>query len=153
MRLHMFATALIIAGAVPAFADPSQGPAGACRADETPAAATDICAGAASVQHAPRAMVILLPEYGALGDIHGARGPDPHARELREIALAASIGNHEKALIGARAVRKFGVTAEAVQDAVDQAQVHTGSQRVAKRRFFVIEHEQSGGEPGWENSQ
>jgi hypothetical protein len=153
MRKAALATVFILAGGYPALGDPLRTDAAPCAADPQRIQSEAACPVQMQDQQRTKTVMILPPGPGLPGDIHGGRGPDPHARELREIAMAASVGNLETSLIDARELYKFGVTREAVQDALDQAQMHTGNLRAAKRRFFVIEQEQSGSEPGWENSQ
>jgi hypothetical protein len=153
MRNAALVTVIILASGYPALGDPLRTDAAPCAADPQRIQSEAACPAQTQDVQRAKTVMILPPVPGLPGDIHGGRGPDPHARELREIAMAASVGNLEKSLIGTRELHDVGVTREAVQDAIDQAQMHTGNLRAAKRRFFVIEQAQPGGEPGWENSQ
>ncbi len=60
-------------------------------------------------------------------DIFGGRGPREHVRELRALAVYASIGNRDAVEILSRHLRKFGVTRAEIQDAIDAAQLHPSS--------------------------
>jgi alkylhydroperoxidase/carboxymuconolactone decarboxylase family protein YurZ len=147
-------TASILAWATSAQADPLHSEAGACNTDARDAAYQTTCPPQAQAPTEVQHVLILTPAPAMLGDITGARGPDPNARELREIAVAAAIGNDEKVLIASRSLHKFGVSREAVQEAISQVQLHTGSLRAANRRFFVLEGDRRPDpEQGWENSQ
>jgi hypothetical protein len=154
MRIHAaLVTALIVAGIPLALADPLNPDASACNATPAESSSFADCAAQASVPETGRSVVILMPGTAILGDVLGARGPDPHSRELREIAVATATGNIEKAEIITRELHQFGVSRETVREFVDQAQLHTGSTRPAKRRFFVSPSDLHDIEPGWENSQ
>jgi hypothetical protein len=151
MRVHAaLVTAFILAGGHSALADPLRADPGACGTDPNAGPPAASCATQAQ---APKAVIILVPSPALLGDVLGARGPDPHAHELREIALAASIGDLEKVELAAHRLRKFGVTREAVREVIDQAQLHTASMRPANKRFFVPDRGLPEVEAGWENSQ
>lgn len=151
MRLHtaLFATVMVASSPL-ALADPISPDVAAC-AGVAPASAPP--ASCAAQPPASRSVVILLPGHDVLGDVHGARGPGVHARELREIAVAAATGNHEKAERVTKELHQFGVSRVAVREFIDQAKLHTGSTRPAKRRFFVTPSDGPEVEPGWENSQ
>ncbi len=82
-----------------------------------------------ATQQLPQALNILprdLPR-DLPGDIFGGRGPYQHARELRALALYASIGNRDAVEILSRRLRKFGVTRVEIQDAIDGAKLHPSS--------------------------
>ena len=152
MRIHTaLISAFILAGSTSLLADPLHTEALACGTDQQGTDSIARCT--AEAQQTPHGVLILAPDPAMLGDITGGRGPDTHARELREMAVAAAIGNDDRVLIGARQLHKFGVTREAVREVIDQAQLHTGSVKTANRRFFVVGPELPAVEPGWENSQ
>ncbi len=154
MRIHAaLISAFILAGSTSLLADPLHTEALACGADQQGTESIARCTMPAEAQQTPQSVIIFVPDPAMLGDITGARGPDTHARELREMAVAAAIGNDDRVLISARQLHKFGVTRDAVREAIDQAQLHAGSLKTANRRFFVVQPELPAVEPGWENSQ
>ncbi len=73
------------------------------------------------------ALPIIEPGPEPLGDIFGGRGPNPHLRELADIAIHESTGNKDAAEIVARGLRKFGVTREEMQSAINSIKLHDGS--------------------------
>jgi alkylhydroperoxidase/carboxymuconolactone decarboxylase family protein YurZ len=85
--------------------------------------------GATAIPQPQQGTAVLLagPGPNAIGDIVGGRGPDAHTAELRAIAVYASVGNRDAVEILSRRLRKFGVTAADIQDAIDQIKLHAGS--------------------------
>lgn len=76
------------------------------------------------------AKIDLAPVYfGQFSDLEGGRGPDPHGRQLANIASAAAFGNRDAAEIGSVELRRAGVTREAIQDAIEWTKVHDGPAR------------------------
>jgi len=63
-------------------------------------------------------------------DLEGGHGPDPHARELGNIAAAAAFGNRDAVEIASSSLRRSGVTREDIQEAIDWTKVHHGPARV-----------------------
>ncbi len=72
---------------------------------------------------APPAPTVIDP----LGDVRGARGPGLHSRELAAIAIYTATGDRDAADRLTRELRKFGVTAEEIQAAIDSYRLHDGS--------------------------
>jgi alkylhydroperoxidase/carboxymuconolactone decarboxylase family protein YurZ len=66
----------------------------------------------------------LHPGQSAAGDIVGARGPNPHARELTQIAIYASVGNADGVAMLTSQLRERGVSREAIRRAINQTNVH-----------------------------
>jgi hypothetical protein len=66
----------------------------------------------------------LSPAPETAGDVLGGRGPNPHARELRDIAIYESIGNRDGAEMVAAQLRQFGISHQAIQRSVDRIKVH-----------------------------
>lgn len=83
---------------------------------------------APSAEEQQSAIALAGPAFtpGPLGDILGALGPNPHARELAQIALAAGADNRDAVQMISSRIRKFGVTSAEIQDAIDQTQLHAG---------------------------
>ena len=65
----------------------------------------------------------LRPSQDA-GDVLGGRGPNPHARELRKIAVYESIGNEDGAAMLSDQLHQFGVTRQTIQRVVDHTKLH-----------------------------
>jgi hypothetical protein len=63
-------------------------------------------------------------------DLEGGRGPDPHVRELGNIAAAAAFGNRDAVEITSSSLRRSGVTREDIQEAIDWTKVHHGPARL-----------------------
>jgi hypothetical protein len=73
------------------------------------------------------AEIDVAPLYlGQFSDLEGGRGPDPHERQLANIAAAAAFGNRDAAEIASGDLRRSGVTREAIEDAIDWTKVHRG---------------------------
>ena len=70
---------------------------------------------------------LAMPAPDALGDIMGARGPEAHHRELAAIAIDNASGNRDAAEILSQRLRKFGVTRDDIQNAIDGLKLHAGS--------------------------
>lgn len=96
-----------------------------------------------------RADIVLRPAPEAPNDIVAGRGPNPHAREYRQIAIYDSIGNEDGAAIVAGQLRTSGVSKQTIERGVSQAKVHATS-RSASPRQSTIDADQ---ETGWEASQ
>lgn len=77
----------------------------------------------AAANAAPDASVF-HPGRGSAGDIVGARGPNPHARELTQIAIYASIGNTDGVAMLTSQLRARGVSHETIRRAVNRINVH-----------------------------
>ena len=112
-------------------------------------------APAARIAGGARTKALLLrPDPAAPGDILGARGPGEHARELRQIAIATSLGNDGEAARLKAELHQFGVSREAVQDYLDRAMVHgDGSHAARKVRPMPMAPEIMPEATGWEASQ
>ena len=81
----------------------------------------------------------LLPTPDPLGDITGARGPNPHALLIAQYAVYASIGNRDGMQVISDQLRQFGVTREELADFADHATLHTGSPRQPSRTVLQME--------------
>ena len=81
----------------------------------------------------------LLPTPDPLGDITGARGPNPHALLIAQYAVYASIGNRDGMQVISDQLRQFGVTREELADFADHATLHTGSPRQPSRTVSRME--------------
>ncbi len=68
----------------------------------------------------------LRPSQDA-GDVLGGRGPNPHARELRNIAIYESIGNRDGVAMLSDQLHQFGVTRQTIQRVVDHTRLHDGT--------------------------
>ncbi len=55
-----------------------------------------------------------------IGDIKGGSGHAGNGWELLHIAIYASVGNRDAVEISSNRLRKFGLTREAMQDAIDR---------------------------------
>jgi hypothetical protein len=98
--------------------------------------------------------VVIIAPSPALGDILGGRGPEPHVRELRELALAAAMtGQGGPARIAARRSYKFGLTREKLQEIVDGNRLHDSHMRAPSPRLLHMPRDLPEVEPGWEHSQ
>jgi hypothetical protein len=73
---------------------------------------------------APQVMLAPLAFGQQLSEVEDGRGADPHARELANIAVSASIGNRDAVEIASSQLRKFGVTREEIQDALERTKLH-----------------------------
>lgn len=67
--------------------------------------------------------------FGQFSDLEGGRGPDPHARQLTDIAVSAAFGNRDAVEIASGQLRKSGVTREAIAEAIDWTHVHDAPAR------------------------
>lgn len=82
-------------------------------------------------------VLALQPNVAAPGDIVGGHGPSVHSRELREIALAADLGDNDRVDMLTKQVRKFGVTREAIQHYQDRVRLHgDGSRTLPQSQQF-----------------
>jgi hypothetical protein len=75
---------------------------------------------------APNLALIAQPREAG-SDIVAGRGPNPHARELRSIAIHESVGNRQGAEITASSLHQFGISRQAIAHAVDRTKVHATS--------------------------
>jgi hypothetical protein len=73
-------------------------------------------------------IALTIPRPDTLGDIMAGRGPDPNRRDLATIAIDNATGNKDAAEILSRRLRKFGVTRDDVQNAIDGLKLHAGSE-------------------------
>lgn len=64
--------------------------------------------------------------FGQFADGEAGHGPNPHARELANIAVFDSVGNRDAVEIVSTQLRKFGVTREEIQDAIASTKLHGG---------------------------
>lgn len=90
--------------------------------------------------------LVMRPSAGSPTDIVGGRGPNPHARELRDIAIYEAIGNRDGAEILTSQLKEFGVTRQTIQRSIDRTNVHAGVSRANHGPAAEIE-------AGWEASQ
>ena len=149
------AAALVLATGLPAAGQ--QLPPGAdlsCLQQLPPGQPADtVCHTSALAPQAARPAVILAPTPGEPADIVAGRGPEPHARELREIVLATITGQHERARMVARQAEKFGLTEDRVQDVLDGTRFHYSASVRAVPRLRIPQELLPEVEPGWEHSQ
>lgn len=81
----------------------------------------------ASSRANPRAhpdIILLDPSSPTAGDIVGGHGPNPYMRELKQIAIYASIGNKEGVAMLVNQLRERGVSREAIRGAISRINVH-----------------------------
>jgi hypothetical protein len=142
-----FVLALLQAASLPLAAEPVAGGAAHCQARLAQSCPTSQRARI----EMPR--VVIIPPNPALGDIMGGRGPEPHVRELREIAIAAATGRIEHMRIAARRAHKFGLMPETLQEVVDGTRLHESHMRAPSPRLLRIPLDLPEIEPGWEHSQ
>jgi Carboxymuconolactone decarboxylase family len=125
VRAAVLTASVFIAGAVLA-ADANQ--SARCEYNETHAGQTvrfDRCATIARGQTAREPQYLYAPiSVDHMGDFGGARGPDPHARDLTNIAVSASLGDRDAMEIASSRLRQFGVTREQIQDAIERTRLH-----------------------------
>ena len=95
-------------------------------------------------------ILVLRPASDVPGDIVGARGPDPHARELNAIAIYGATGNRDGAEILAAELAQFGIGRDDVQRSVEWVHVHGHSGRPATVKATGSERH---AEIDWEASQ
>ena len=72
------------------------------------------------------APIILGFGLDALADITGGHADPGRRSQLLQIAIYASLGNREAMEIAMNRLRKFGLTREAVQEAIDWAKLDVG---------------------------
>ena len=94
----------------------------------------------------------MQPAPGVPGDVFGARGPNPHARELRDIAIYNSIGNEDGVAMLSAQLHQFGVTKQAIQRSIDQTNVHAPAPAPAGMRASM-DHPGAHADAGWQASQ
>ena len=92
----------------------------------------------------------MVPSASGLGDIFGARGPNPHGREIKQIAIYESIGNEDGVAMLKDELHHFGVSPQALQRSTDFLKIHEGSP-VKKLRTFQSSNAHV--DAGWEASQ
>jgi hypothetical protein len=147
IRATLF-TALVFAASMPLAADPLQ------LADQGCVDATQVMASVPSKTPEPAragvGVLVLQPSVNAPGDILGGRGSNPHARELRQIAIYSEIGNRDGAEMLIGELHQFGVTRQTIQRAIDGTKLHGGAPR--PMQVMQIENEQKAA-AGWEASQ
>jgi hypothetical protein len=107
-------------------------------------------AGAAQVTPPAPTGLAMAPSATGLGDIFGARGPNPHGREIKQIAIYESIGNEDGAAMLKDELHQFGVSPQALQRSTDFLKIHEGSP-VKKLRTYQSSNAHV--EAGWEASQ
>jgi hypothetical protein len=90
------------------------------------------------------------PAPGVPGDVVGGRGPNPHASELRAIAIYQSVGNQTGAEMLIAELRQSGVSRQSIQRSVDQIKVHREAP-VAKPTFGSLGENHA--DAGWRASQ
>lgn len=124
VRAAVLTASIFIAGAVQA-ADANQ--SSPCEYKESHAGQTlrfDRCATIARGQSAREPQHLYAPiSVDPMGDVDG-RGPNPHARDLTNIAVSASIGDRDAVEIASSQLRQFGVTREEIQDAIERTRLH-----------------------------
>ena len=125
VRAAVLTASIFIASAVQA-ADANQ--SARCEYSETHAGQTlrfDRCATIARGQTAREPQYLYAPtSVDHMADVDGGRGPNPHARDLRNIAVAASVGDRDAVEIASSQLRQFGVTREEIQDAIERTRLH-----------------------------
>lgn len=121
-------TALLAALSILMLQLPGAGLANAGGRDHRAAAVTDPeTTGALPAKAAVTAIpdaTVLHPGLGPAGDIVGAYGPNPHARELTQIAIYASVGNTDGVAMLTSELRSQGVTKETMRRAINRINVH-----------------------------
>lgn len=70
-------------------------------------------------------VLVLRPAPDVPGDIVGARGPNPHAREYRDIAVYKSVGNEVGVAMITDELRASGVSKQTIARNVEQTKVHS----------------------------
>ena len=71
------------------------------------------------------AMLAMPREAGS--DIVAGRGPNPHAREIRRIAVYESLGNQDGVAMTVSSLQEFGITRQAIDHSVSRTRVHATS--------------------------
>jgi hypothetical protein len=75
---------------------------------------------------APNPAMLSQPREAG-SDILAGRGPNPHAREIRAIAVYEAIGNRAGAEMLAGDLHEFGITRREIDHSVARAKVHATS--------------------------
>ena len=91
-------------------------------------------------------IILLDPSSPIAGDIVSGQGPNPNMRELKQIAIYASVGNKEGVTMLVNQLRASGVSREAIRGAVSRINVH------GEAFTAPTPHPQNTG-AGWEASQ
>ena len=114
----------------------------------------DAFASPAASQPAPMASDILVtrPAPDVPGDVLAGRGPNPHARELRDIAIYNSIDNQDGVAMLSAQLHQFGVSRQTIQRAIDQTNVHATSPAHSGVRASQ-DHAETHADAGWQASQ
>jgi hypothetical protein len=134
---------------------PDAGPSAAQTRDRTAAIViTDPeTTGALPARDAPSTIpdaTVLHPGQGSAGDILGAHGPNPHARELTQIAIYASIGNTDGVAMLTGELRARGVSGDTIRHAINRIDVHGGAFLAPMPRR---ERSASQADAGWQATQ
>jgi hypothetical protein len=99
-----------------------------CEYNETHAGQTlrfDRCATIARGQSVREPQHLYAPiSVDPMGDVNGGRGPNPHGRDLINIAVSASVGDRDAVEIASSQLRQFGVTREEIQEAIERTRLH-----------------------------
>ena len=96
--------------------------------------------------------LVMRPAPDVPGDVLAARGPNPHARELRDIAIYNSIGNQDGVAMLSAQLHQFGVSRQTIQRAIDQTNVHETSPAHSGTRASM-DHPGAHADAGWQASQ
>jgi hypothetical protein len=144
----MLFAALIGAASVPLAADPLR-PFDQASADAT-VTLPPVPSGTREPARSEADLLVMYPAPNVPGDVVGGRGPNPHARELREIAIYTDIGNRDGAEILIGQLHQFGVTRQTIQRSIDGMHLHGSAPGAATARQIGNEQRV---EAGWETSQ
>jgi hypothetical protein len=120
-------TALISAASLPLVAPAQAGEANAA----TPAVSSSL----PETAREPGKVLVLRPSPDVPGDIFGGRGPNPHSREFREIAIYKSVGNETGVAMVTDELRAEGVSKQIIARNVDQVKVHASPRGSARGRI------------------